>query len=72
MSSRKYPVDFVLVILLTLFFFGARAQPPKDVWKFKASGPIVSAPVHDGQDIFIGSHDSTFYCLAVQTGEVKW
>lgn len=72
MSNRKYPVDLASVILLTLFLFSARAQPPKEIWKFKASGIIVSAPVYDGQDIFIGSHDSTYYSLALHTGQVRW
>jgi outer membrane protein assembly factor BamB len=42
------------------------------LWKFKASGIIVSSPVHSGKSIFIGSYDSTFYSLDENTGKVHW
>src|SRR5687768_9398313 len=72
MSNRKYPVDLAYLILFTLLPLVAKAQPPNEVWKYKASGIIISAPVHDGRDIFIGSHDSTFYSLALNTGQLRW
>lgn len=58
---------------LLLFLFShssVKAQNP--VWKFVSSSPFFASPVISNNTIYIGSLDSTFYCLDAGSGKVKW
>ena len=41
-------------------------------WKYQTGGSLVTSPVTDGKQIFIGSYDSSFYCIDVASGKLNW
>lgn len=51
---------------------GTVADTLKIFWTFKANGAFISSPVTDGNNIYIGSLDSTLYALDVHTGTPVW
>lgn len=74
MNSPKVSRFILFCVLTTSSHYGATAQSPAPapLWKFKTKGVIVSAPLHLGANIFIGSYDSSFYSLDANTGKVNW
>jgi outer membrane protein assembly factor BamB len=52
-------------------FFCLNAADGKQLWKFETGGEIASGCNFHGDNILIGSHDSTLYCLDPQ-GKKLW
>jgi outer membrane protein assembly factor BamB len=52
-------------------FFCLAAADGKEIWKFEAGGEISSGCNFHGDNILIGSHDSTLYCLD-SAGKKLW
>jgi outer membrane protein assembly factor BamB len=59
-------------IISCLQLLAQSAKEPKLNWKYQTGGILVSAPVSDGTHIYIGSYDSSFYCLGANTGKLIW
>lgn len=66
------------VLLLVMFFLAACNVYPQAgygqqlLWKFTTAQPIVGSPVRNGQTIYFGGLDSTFYALNLETGLLRW
>jgi len=45
---------------------------PKVMWKYKTGGIINASPVCDDKSLYIGSADSIFYSLNIETGAINW
>ena len=45
---------------------------PKEMWKYKTGGIINASPVCDDKSLYIGSADSVFYSLNIETGAINW
>lgn len=41
-------------------------------WRFYADGPVRLAPVAWGDQVAFGSDDGWLYCLAAETGDLRW
>ncbi len=78
----KIRLSFVLTLLFSAaygqFFENPVVEPadltdkPVVLWKFKANGPIVGAPVIDNGTVYVGSTDSCLYAIDLVTGRMKW
>lgn len=60
-----------LLILITVISGLINADPIAK-WTFITRGPVYSSPTYFGGNIYVGSDDSTFYCLDALTGSKKW
>lgn len=49
-----------------------RELRPKPSWTFLCKAPIVSSPVIDGNLVYFGAEDSTWYALEAATGKMTW
>ena len=46
---------------------------PLDIkWAYKTDGDIVSSPVHDGETVYVGSHDKKLHAVTLANGEHQW
>ncbi|HRW61937.1 MAG TPA: PQQ-binding-like beta-propeller repeat protein [Bacteroidales bacterium] len=45
---------------------------PQELWKYKTGGIVNASPVCDDKSIYIGSADSIFYSLNIETGDINW
>lgn len=41
-------------------------------WRFSVTAPIYSSPVTDGEAIYTGTCDSSFYAVDILSGKLKW
>ncbi|WP_128547346.1 outer membrane protein assembly factor BamB family protein [Larkinella soli] len=48
------------------------AREPALQWKFQTGGPVVASPVVRNQVAYVGSLDSTFYAIDLDTGRPVW
>src|SRR3990172_9165077 len=46
--------------------------PLELLWKFKAGGSGISAPIVDRGAVFVGSDDNNLYAIDAATGKLKW
>jgi outer membrane protein assembly factor BamB len=72
---KLLPKPATAVLLLISLAHSAISQTATEFtmrWKFQTKAPIVSAPLSDGNNIFIGSYDSTFYNLDATSGKSNW
>lgn len=70
---------FLLCITQTVTVYSQRkqlgvsfAKAPQQEWKFSTNGPITSAPVIDGINVYVTSYDSSVYCLNKENGGLIW
>jgi len=74
--ARSANVKALLVISsLPILFSQAFAQPAKEArinWKYKTKGIVVASPVYHDNHIYVGSYDSSFYCLNARSGKINW
>ncbi|HXD86252.1 MAG TPA: PQQ-binding-like beta-propeller repeat protein [Urbifossiella sp.] len=70
-ASPSYRGDKVYVGNLNGEFFCLNAADGKQLWKFETGGEITSGCNFHGDNILIGSHDSTLYCLD-SAGKKVW
>lgn len=65
----------ILHCLLSLAFAGVasgQTAAPVVAWKFKTNGPLIASPVTDERAVYVGSLDSNFYALDLETARVLW
>jgi outer membrane protein assembly factor BamB len=46
--------------------------PLELIWKYKAGGSEISAPIVDMGTVFVGSDDNNLYAIDAATGNLKW
>jgi len=64
--------NIFLTGLFSLLLVNASAQSLTPAWTFQTEGPVLASPVSAKSAVFVGSDDSTMYCLAGDNGELKW
>lgn len=72
--QKHFSTVFALALTALAFnlAYSQGTKEPSVLWKYQTGGTIVSSPVYDGHNIFVGTYDSTFYCLDGNTGKVIW
>ena len=64
-------ITFLFFFIIGLNYNVLNAQ--EDVlWKFKTNGRIYSSPLVEGDTIYFGSGDNTFYAINKNTGQKLW
>jgi outer membrane protein assembly factor BamB len=71
-NPASFSFSIPLLVMLAHTTIGQPSNEFKTRWKFKTKGPIVSAPLYDGNNVFVGSYDSSFYSLDANTGKLNW
>src|SRR5210317_130784 len=65
-------MKIIIAIALMAGVFSCFAQEEMVLWSFETKGKITSHPIIDGNQIFFGSQDSTFYSLDIISGDQIW
>lgn len=64
---------FTIAFLTTLLLCSSLSYgQPSTNWTFLTGGPVYSSPTFFNGAIYIGSDDSSFYCIDATTGAKKW
>ena len=63
---------FFLFLLAASALFSYTEEKPVIAWTFIAGGPVYSSPAYYKGSIYIGSDDSSLYCLDVLSGRKNW
>lgn len=74
MPTPRPLLSYILLIALVLNFVTAKAQNDRiqPIWEFRTGGPVFSTPLHHEGKLFIGSVDSTVYCIDAKGGQRIW
>ncbi len=67
MRSALLPLFFCLILTSE-----AQIKTGTLAWQFPASGKIIATPCIEGDNIYFGSADGTFYCIALESGKLIW
>lgn len=65
----------LLIAFGSILIIPAAAQEGKEpsvLWKYSTRGKLFTSPIADDKNIYIGSYDSSFYCLDSRTGNLNW
>ena len=72
MKTIKSSWTFTLVLSSMLLLSQCLVSQGDIQWTFKTNGRVYSTPIIEGNFIYFGSADSTFYALNKSTGEQVW
>jgi outer membrane protein assembly factor BamB len=61
-----------LLFLLLCFLFPLESHAQRVIWEVPTKGQVVASPVSDGENIYIGSRDHTFYAINPSDGKIAW
>jgi len=61
-----------ITLISTVILFSCNSKQATQPWKYATNGKIYAHPIIDGDMIYIGSMDSTFYALDKESGELIW